>query len=208
MATITFERNQNTVGSPSWVDIGANRIVFSGSATDLTATIATTAWNDGTHIGSGTPGTDQCGGGPGGGGSHNNNVKYIDVNTMKVNADANEAINDANLAVGECTCRIHLNNAISVATQNTYFFCYNNSIDTVEAVGIESYAFERGVGANSWTLINDDSADIGGNNPGERLDLGEKAAATNHYWFLALAARGESAGAKSAFAFKIVTEIF
>lgn len=206
MATITFEHNTGTTGSPVWTNISTNTLVFSGSATDLTATILTTDWNDGTHIGSGDPGTDQCTSGPNS--SHNNNVKFVDASNMIVNAGGSEAINDTNLIQGECTLRVHLNNGTSVATQNSFFFCFNGTVDTTEAVEIECYAFEQGVSATTWTQINDDSANIGGDNSGERLDLGEKTTATDHYWYLALSARGESAGAKTSFDFKFRTEIF
>lgn len=207
MATLTFERNTGaTTGSPTWTAFGANNLVFSGSATDLTATINTTGWNDGTHLGSGTPGTDQCSSGPNS--SHMNNNKYVDSTHIIINGAASAVLNDTNLAQGACTCRIHMNNGVAVQTQNSLFFCYNNSSDTVEATGIECFAFERGVSATSWTNINDASASIGGNNSGERLDVSEQASATDSYWYLALSARGESAGAKTAFAFKLVTEVF
>ncbi len=206
MATITFERNQNTIASPTWVDVGANRVVFSGSATDLTSPISTTGWNDGTHVGTATPGTDACGGGPNS--AHTNNVKYVASGNFSLNGGGSEVLNDTNLIQGECSLRIHLNNATAVATQNTFFFCYDGTTDATEAVGIEAYAFEQGVSGTAWVQINDDSANIGGDNAGERLDLGEKTSATDHYWYLALSSRGESAGGKSSFAFKFKTEIF
>lgn len=206
MATVTWEFNNNTVGSPTWADIAANTVVFSGSQTDLTATIATTDWNDGTHIGSDDPGTDQCDTGPNSG--HNNNVKFVDANNMIINSGSSEAINDTNLTEGECTLRIHLNNASAVQTQNSFFYSFDGAVTTNEAVGIECHAFERGVSATAWTQINDDSGNVGGNNSGERLDLGEKSSATDHHWYLALSARGESAGAKTSFDFGFATEIF
>ena len=103
MATITFEGYMGA--GPGWASLGANTVVFSGSLTDLTATIATTDWNNGTHAGSDDPGTDQCGA------NHMNNVKYLSSSTMSVNGGASENINDTNLAETECTLRIHLNNA-------------------------------------------------------------------------------------------------
>jgi len=206
MATITWEHNQGSVGTPNWVDIGANTVVFSGSATDLSATISTTDWNDGTHIGSGDPGTDQCGGGPND--SHNNNVKFVDANNMSLNGAASENIIDANLSEAECTFRIHLTNGSAVATQNSFLYTFDGSVTTNEAVGIECYVFERGVSATAWTQVNDDSGNIGGNNSGERLDLGEKSSATDHDWYIAASARGESAGGKTSFDFGFETEIF
>lgn len=206
MATTTFEFNDNTTGSPNWVDIGANTIVFSGSQTDLAATISTTDWNDGTHIGTDDPGTDQCSVGPNN--SHNNNVKYVSSTQMSNNSGATENITDANLAVGECTFRFHLVNGSSVATQNSFAYTFDGSVTTNEAVGIEAYLFERGVSATTWTQVNDDSANIGGNNSGERLDLGEKTTATDHVWYFAMSARGESAGPKTSFDIGVALELF
>lgn len=211
-ATITFETNTNTVGSPTWTDIGANTLVFAGSQTDLTSPIVTTSWNDGTHVGSDDPGTDACNtarngaGGPNS--NHNNNVKYVASGTASINSAATENLNDTNLIAGECTLRIHLNNASTVATQNTFAYTFDGAVTTNEAVGIECYAFEQGVTATAWTQVNDDSANVGGNNSGERLDLGEKTTATDHYWYLALSARGETAGAKTSFDLGVATEVF
>lgn len=207
MATIAYQRNQGSIAVPSWVSFGANTLVFSGSINDLTVAIATTDWQDGTHIGSNDPGTDQCGGGPAGSG-HTNNVKYISSTQFALNGGATETLNDTNLTDNECSFRIWLNNGTAVATQNTFFFCYDGTTDTTEAVGIESYAFERGVAATTWTQINDDSANIGGDNATERLDLGEKTSATDHYWYLAISSRGESAGGKTSFDYKIRTQVF
>ena len=119
-----------------------------------------------------------------------------------------ETLNDTNLIAGECTLRIHLNNGASVATQNSYFYTFDGSTTTTEAVEVEAYAFEQGVSATTWTQVNDDSGNVGGNNSGERLDLGEKSAATDHYWYLAISARGESAGAKTSFDLGFATEIY
>lgn len=206
MATITYEVNTGSIGTPTWTSVGANTLVFSGSAATISTPIATTGWNDGTHYGNGDPGTDQCAGGPNS--SHPNNVKYVDGTHFILNAGSSEVLNDTNLIAGECSLRLHLNNGASVQTQNTKFFSFDGTTDTNEAVGIECYAFEQGVSASAWTQINDDSANIGGNNTSEFLDLAEKGPGTDLYWYLALSARGESAGAKTSFDFKIVTEIF
>lgn len=206
MATVTWEFNDNTTGTPNWVDISTETVVFSGSQTDHTATIATTDWNDGTHITDGDPGSDNCDTGPNN--SHNNNVKYVSSTQMNNNSGGTENINDTNLTEGECTLRIHLNNGSSVQTQNSFFYTFDGTTPTTEAVGVEAYAFERGESATTWTQVNDDSGNVGGNNSGERLDLGEKSTATDHYWYMAISARGESAGAKTSFDFGFATEIF
>jgi len=203
MATVTFEYYQTT---PAWASMGANTLVFSGSLTALTATIPTTGWNDGMHIGNGDPGADQCATGPNS--THLRNVKYVDGTHFILDGGSSEVLNDTNLVSTEVTLRIHLNNGVAVATQNSFFFCFDGATDTVEAVGIEAYGFEQGVAASAWTQLNDDSANIGGDNAGERLDLGEKTSATDLYWYLALSARGESAGGKSSFDWKMRTEIF
>ena len=205
MASLTFEKNTGTVGSPTRGALGG-RLVFSGSATDLTASIATTGWQDGTHQGSGTPGTDGCGGGPNS--SHLSNVKFLTTSTMSLNGAASANITDANLAEGACSCRVRLQNASAISSQNTFLFCFDNTTDTAEAVEIEAYGFERGVSATAWTQLNDDSANIGGDNSGERLDVSEKSSVTDASWYFALSARGESAGGKSAFAFKLKTEVY
>ncbi|KKN69253.1 hypothetical protein LCGC14_0442480 [marine sediment metagenome] len=207
MATITFERNQNTVGSPTWVDIAANTLVFSGSLTDLTTTIDTADWQDGTHIGTGDPGSDACGGGPASG--HMNNVRFVNSTNFILNGGTSEVLNDTNLIAGECTLRLHLNSVSSVSTQNSFFFNFDGITDTTPAVGIETYVFEQGEAKTAWEQINDDSVSVGGDNAGERLDIAESvAAATDHYWYLALSSRGETAGGKTSHDFKMRTETF
>lgn len=193
MATITFEAY---VGAgPTWTDMAANRLVFSSSLTDLATNITVASWQDGTHVGNGTPGTDQCGA------NHANNVKFVASGTMSVNGGGTENINDTNLTNDECTMRLHFNHTSAVAVTGVRFYCFDNSTVTNEAVGVEVYAFERGISATSWTLINDDSGNIGGDNSGERLALANSGSATDHYWYLALSASPESVGAKSSFAF-------
>ncbi len=192
MATITFEAY---IGAgPGWADIGANRLVFSSSLTDLATAITVATWQDGTHVGSGTPGTDQCGA------NHARNVKFLTTSTMSVNGGGSEAINDTNLLQTECTLRVHFNHSVSVAISNARLYAYDNTTVTTEAVEIEAYAFEQGVSATAWTQINDDSANIGGDNSGERLALGNKTAATDHYWYVAVSVSPETVGGKSSFA--------
>lgn len=216
MATLTYETNTAaTTGTPTWTPVGGgNRIVFSGSATDLTANISTTAWQDGTHRGNGTPGTDQCSNGPNSG--HNNNVKFLTTSTMSLNGAASQALNDTNLVQGACTFRIRLQNGTAVSTQTSRFFSYDGSTDGNAADGVECYAFERGVSATAWTLINDFSSagklnsggvPIGGNNSGEFLDLSEFTSQTDASWYLAVSASGETAGGKT-FGFKLTVELF
>lgn len=187
MATFTWEVYANT---PGWFDIAANTIVFSGSATDLTANITVAAWQDGTHLGSGDPGTDQCGT------THVPNTKYIS-STEFDGGGGTETLNDTNLIQTECSFRIRFTDASSVATSSARLYSYDGTTETDEAVGVEAYAFEQGVTASSWTQINDDSGNIGGDNSGERLDIQDDSAATDHTYYFGISAGPESVGAKN-----------
>lgn len=178
MATITFEGYMGA--GPSWTDIGANTLVFSSSLTDLTAPITVNAYNDGTHAGNGDPGTDQCGA------NHINNVKYLTSGTFSLDGGGSTALSDANLPANDCTLRLHFNHSSSVAVTNARAYIYKPSVSvTTKADNIMAYAWERGESATAWTLIND-TGTTGGDNTGERLDLQNSGAATDHYWYIAL----------------------
>ena len=204
MATLTFERNQGSVGTPAWVAWAA-RQVFSHSATDHTTPVPTTDYALGTHSTDGTPGTDQCGGGPNSG--HNNNNQWLTSTTFSKNGGASQAINDTNLAEAECTFRIRLQNAVAVDTANQRLFVFNLTTETVPGVEVEVQGFERGVSATAWTTINDDSAHIGGDNAGERLDLSAKTTVTDESWYVAASGRGETAAAKALWGYRCKMEI-
>ncbi len=193
MATFTWEVYADT---PAWMDISTNTIVFSGSATDLAAAITVGTWQTGTHLGNGDPGTDQCGT------NHVPNVKYVS-GTQFDNGGGTESLNDTNLVATESTLRVEFTDASSVATSNARFYSFDGSTETNEAVGIEAYAFEQGVTASSWTQINDDSGNIGGDNSGERLDLSDQSTGTEHTFYVAVSARPESVGSKTQFDFGI-----
>lgn len=192
MATFAWEVYANT---PAWMDVGSNTIVFSGSG-GLSTPITVGSWQDETHLGSGDPGTDQCGT------NHVPNVKYVS-GTQFDGGSGTESLNDTNLVATECTLRIEFTDASSVATSNARFYSFDGSTETNEAVGIEAYAFEQGVGASSWTQLNDDSGNIGGDNSGERLSLSDQTAGTEHYFYIAVSARPESVGSKTQFDFGI-----
>lgn len=192
MATFTWEVYSNT---PGWHDVASNTVVFSGSATDITTPVTVGEWNTGTHIGNGDPGTDQCGT------NHVPNVKYISA-TQFDGGSGTEALNDTNLAQNECTIRCKFADAASVQTSSARFYTFDGTTATAEAIGVHAYAFERGVGASSWTQVNDDSGNIGGDNSGERLALSDHGTpATEHYFYLAVSAQPESVGAKTQFDF-------
>jgi len=193
MATFAWEVYADT---PAWMDISSNTVVFSGSATDLTAAITVGTWQDGTHLGNGDPGTDQCGT------NHVPNVKYVS-STQFDNGGGTETLNDSNLVATECTMRVEFTDASSVAVTNARFYSFDGGTETNEAVGIEAYAFEQGQSATTWTQLNDDSGNIGGDNSGERLDLSDSGSATEHYFYIAVSARPESVGAKTEFDFGV-----
>lgn len=194
MATFTW--NYYGGAGPAWTDISTNTVVFSGSG-GITTPITVGTWNDETHIGNGDPGTDQCGA------NHCRNVKYVSSTQFDLDGGGTETLNDTNLVATECTLRIDFTDASSVATSNGRFYTFDGSTTTVEAVGIEAYAFEQGVSATTWTQVNDDSGNIGGDNTGERLALGDHSASTTHNFYVAVSARPETVGAKTEFDFGI-----
>lgn len=208
MATLTFEQ---FVGAPAWTNIGANRMVLSASLTDLNARIAALAFQDGSHIGSGTPGTDQCGA------THARNVKWLTDTTMSTNGAASETINDTNLADNECSLRVHINDAVSFQTQNGRFYCFNNTTVTTPAVGVDLAAYEKG-NSSQWFHLNDDSSlgpsgwttgAIGGDNAGERITMANRTSpGTDQFYFYAISAAPETFGDKSAVALGVSIEIF
>jgi hypothetical protein len=192
MATFTWEVYSNT---PDWHDSGATTVCFSGSATDIATPVTVGEWNTGTHLGNGDPGTDQCGGA-----NHMPNVKYIN-GTQFDNGSGTQDLNDTNLTANECTIRCKFADASSVATSSARFYTFDGSTATAEAIGVHAYAFERGVSATAWTQVNDDSGNIGGDNTGERLNLSDQGAATEHWFYLAISAQPETVGAKTLFDF-------
>ena len=193
MATFNWEVYADT---PAWMDVSTNTIVFAGSATDLTEPITVGTWQTGTHLGSGDPGTDQCGV------THVPNVMYVS-STQFDDGGGTTTLNDTNLVETACSLRIKFTDASSVAISNARFYAFDGTTETDEAVGVEVYAFERGVSATTWTEINDDSEAVGGDNTGERLALTDKSAGTEHYFYVAVSARPESVGAKTQFDFGI-----
>lgn len=191
MATFTWEVYANT---PAWMGVGANTIVFAGSLTDLTVPITVGDWNTGTHLGNGDPGTDQCGT------NHVPNIEYVSSTQYSKDGGADTAL--TSLAQTDCTLRVKFTDAASVATSNARFYAFDGTTETNEAIGIEAYAFEQGNGS-TWTQINDDSANIGGDNSGERLSLADQSTGTEHYFYVAVSARPESVGSKTQFDFGI-----
>ena len=194
MATFTWEYYGGA--GPAWTDIAANTIVFSGSG-GLDQPVTVAAWQDETHIGSGDPGTDQCGA------NHCNNVKWISSTQFALNGGGTETLNDTNLVATECTLRIRFTDGSSVAITNARFYAYDGSTTTTIATGVDCMAFEQGVTATTWTEINNTTGPVGGDNTGERVDLADQGAATDHTYYIAVSASPESVGAKTAFDFGV-----
>lgn len=187
MATFDWLVYANT---PGWMDVGANTIVFAGSG-GLDTPITVGSYQDETHLGNGDPGTDQCGT------NHMNNVKYISGTQCDVNGGGTQT--NTALVATEATLQIKFTDAGSVATSNARFYSFDGTTETDEAVGIEAYAFEEGAASTDWVQINDDSGNIGGDNTGERLELDDSAAETEHFFQVSISARPESVGTKTQF---------
>ena len=66
-----------------------------------------------------------------------------------------------------------------------------------------AYAAERVTGLSGWTQINNDGSNIGGDNAGERLSLGDQGLATDHTFYITVSAQPDSVGAKGDFDFGI-----
>lgn len=192
MATFNWEVYVNT---PGWEDVSTNTIVFSGTG-GISTPITVGNWQDETHIGTDDPGADQCGS------NHVPNVKYISDTQADIGGGT-ISLNDTNIAATQCTLRIYFTDASSVATSNARFYSFDGTTATAEAVGIEAYAWERGVGTATWTLINDDSGNTGGDNAGEYLSISDDTAATEHTYYICVSARPESVGSKTQFDFGI-----
>jgi hypothetical protein len=212
LATITWEAY---VGTPAWTSMGANRLVFSGSASSITATVAATTFQDGTHLGSGTPGTDQCGA------NHAPNVKILTSTTMSINGGGSQTLNDTNLTDILSSFRLRFNDAASFALQNGKLYTYDGSTTTNQAVGVDVAAYVKANSMSAWFTLNSDTttgpsvasmtfttANIGGDNTGERIALAARTAAVDHYYYTAISASPETAGGKSSFALGAYLEYY
>jgi hypothetical protein len=189
MATLVF---QSYFGAgPTWTTLqNAGQLIgFYGAA--YGDKVAVSAYQSSTHI-SGAGG-DACTT------NHTRNVKYIASGSFD-SGSGTETLNDTNLVANECTIRIYLNHGSAVATQNGRFYCYNGASVSTYATDIQVFAFEQGVSATAWTSINNGSSS-GGDNSGQRLDIANKTAATDNYWYIGISCSPLSVGAKTAYAF-------
>lgn len=195
MASLVFQGYYG--GGPTWTSLNSGQLVgFYGA--NYNDKVAVSSYQSSTHISGG--GGDICLT------NHNGNVKYIASNQFN-SGGGTETLNDTNLISTECTLRVYLNNGAAVATQNGRFYCYNGTTVTTYATDLQVYAFEQGVSATAWTSINNGSS-TGGDNSGQRLALGNKTAATDHYWYVAVSCSPLSVGAKSAFSFGTTLEYY
>lgn len=210
MATITWEAYY---GTPAWNDLGSNRLVFSGSGTSHTASVVTNEFQDGTHVGTGTPGDDDCGA------THANNVKFISSTEMSVNGAATQDINDTNLADDECTFRLHFNDATAYALQNIKVYAYDGDDIDQPAIAVDAALYVKGEGMTTWYTLNSDTldgpveagmqfddADIGGIGSGLAID--DRTADTDHFIYCALSVAPETSGGKANFALGAYMEFY
>ena len=187
MSVWTFEIYYGTTGSSAWTDVGANNLAFCGpDGYDDTVEVA--AWQDDTHVVSGTPGSDVCTN------PHAPNVKYVD-STHFDSGGGSEVLSDANLAATECTCRLHFSHGSAISLKDMEIYSYDGTTETTPAPGVEIQIFERGVGSTNWSELNDASAGVGGS--GDAFAIEDQAgAATDHYVYLAISWQPEEVGAK------------
>lgn len=192
-ATFYWETYRDT---PGWKDISTGTIVFAGSATDLTTPITVGEWNTGTHIGNGDPGTDQCGT------NHSRNMKYISGTQVDIGGGT-VTLNTTNVADTQMTLRVRFTYDSAVTTSGARFYSFDGSTTTAEAIGVDAYAVERVSGMSTWTEINNDTGNTGGDNTGERLALADQGSATDHTFYIGVTAKPESVGGKTQFDFGV-----
>lgn len=187
------------VDTPAWESVGANTIVFCGSLTDITVPITVGSdWNTGTHIGNGDPGADQCGS------THVPNIAFVSTTQFSHDGAATETLSDGTLLATECTLSVEFTDVSSVEITSARFYCFDSTTETTEAVGVEAWAFEAQVAETEWSTVNDDSANVGGDNGASHtLELVDQSAATDHTYYIAVSARPESVGAKGDFDFGV-----
>lgn len=215
MATITWESYYGNTAT--WTDLASNRLVFSGSLTNINTTVQATQFQDGTHAGNGTPGTDQCGT------NHIPNVKLTSGTQWSLNGAGATSI--VEIADTSCSFRLHFNDAANYALQNGRMYTYDGVTTTAEAVGVDAAMWVKGEAHTAWTCINSDTAtgptvtslrtaatfataDIGGNNTNEYYALSNRTAAVDHYYYAAISASPETAGGKSSFALGAYLEYY
>jgi hypothetical protein len=182
---------------PAWTDMSTNTIVFAGSNTDLTVPVTVGTWQDGTHMGNDDPGTDQCGA------QHMRNIKYVTSGQFD-QGFGTYFLSMGQIAASGCTVRVRFTDASPVAITSARLYAFDGSTVTTRATDVEVFGWERQPsGIMTWSNVNDYSAAQGGDNAGQRLDLLNQAASTEHHYYIVLSARPESVGAKTSFDFGV-----
>ena len=197
MATLVFQAYYGA--GPTWTTLQnvGELVGFYGAA--YNDKVAVDSYQSSTHI-SGASG-DVCLT------NHTPNVKYVS-STQFIGTGGTETLNDTNLTANECTLRAYLNDGSAVATQNGRFYVYDGSGNpAIYASDIQAWAFEQGVTATTWTDVNNGTS-TGGDNNGERLNLGNSSSATDHYFYIAVSVSPKTVGAKTAFALGVTLEYY
>lgn len=215
MATIKWEAYYGNTAA--WTDMTTNRLVFSGSSTNINTTVQATQWQDGTHVGNGTPGTDQCGT------NHVPNVKLTSGTQWSLAGAGATTITE--IADTSCTFRLNFNDVAAYSLQNGRIYTYDGTTTTTEAVGVDAAMWVKGETHTAWTAINSDTAtgpsvsslrtaatfttaDIGGNNTNEFYALSNRSANATHLYYVAMSASPETAGGKASFALGAYLEYY
>ncbi|NLS79173.1 MAG: hypothetical protein GXY76_18140 [Chloroflexi bacterium] len=165
--------------TPAWTNVSGRRMVFGGSPKNIDVPVVVGEWQRGVHLGTTDPGIDTCGK------NHLPAPRFVTASTYD-GGSGQEHLNDTNLAATECTLRVHVTRDLVNGLKGARLFIYDGLNTQTRAEGLKVYAFQRGVSGSAWTLINDGLAGIGGDNPGERLDLADSAPAADHYYYIAL----------------------
>lgn len=136
-----------------------------------------------------------------------------------MNGGATETINDTNLADDECTFRLHFNDTDEYSLQNVKIYAYDGDNIENPAVGVDAAIYVKGEGMSGWETLNSDSdegptvsgmdfetGDIGGQ--GDGIALADRAADTDHFFYIALSVAPETSGGKASFALGAYLEYY
>jgi len=211
--TISFEAYD---GTPTWNSLGSNHLVFCSSTSSIATSITPLSFNGGTHAGSGTPGTDQCGA------THIPNVALVSATTFSYNGGATTALNDTNLLDTYCTLRLHFNDSNAYQVQAGRLYAFDGTNTANPAVNVDAAAYIKYQSMTQWQTINSYSttgpsitnmlfttAGIGGNNAGSYVILASQLTnVVDHYWYAAISVSPENTGPKTAFSLGCYFEYF
>lgn len=177
--TATFQYHDGA----AWQDITrySQFLTFSGSPRNIALPLGYRRWQRGSHLGSAWPGVDLCGVG------HLPNVRYVSATSCDIGAGV-IALTDAAVGSGEnVTFRIKVSSPDGAMSVNgARLFVFDVFDPSRPVPGVEVQAWEYGVGATSWTQIND-GINLG--TPNSYLSLGDQAEAADHYYYIAISVR-------------------